>query len=244
MLISTFETFYLMLLETKQQIESGAFFDIGDEKNVQNSKIDVFQNKLCKFIKDQDSKIAYEQGKLASIQFQEVLYVMVALADELFLEMDWEGKSFWRANLLEQKFFNSNQSGEKLLLNLDKFLREQNAQDNDIGVIYLYAFSLGFKGKLRYEKDLDFYLQALKNNIFYTIYRQSPKLFKEEGPLFVQSSENMLVEKQPAKDQSMKVWLKIGLACFGMYLLIGQIIWHVETYNIWSVLDKVTEKRV
>jgi|GEM_PF-1420475 len=236
LLISSFEAFYLMLVEAKKQIEKNAFFLVNDSKDEKESKIAAFQNRLYVFVKEKDSMIAYEDGKLASDAFQEVVYVMISLADELFLSFDWDGKKYWRTHLLEQKFFSTNQAGEKLLTNLDKFLQERHVQDSEIGLIYLYALALGFQGKLRYEADIDFYLHNLKEQVFYTIYKQSPKLYKKADVLFSQATENVFIEKAQSRDTTLKWLFKMFIVCGAVYLFASHVLWHVETHITWKLL--------
>lgn len=242
-LIESFEAFFMLLVSKKAQIENGVFFSLNestssDESNQKNLITAAFQNQLYQFIKEKDSKIASENGKIAAAQFQEIAYIMVALADEIFLSLDWDGKAYWRQNSLERKLFGTNQSGEKLLINLNTFLKERNAQDNELGLIYLYTISLGFKGKLRYEQDLNFYVQALKERIFYTIYNRSTNMFKEHKKLFDQGEENIAVDKF-LQENPMKNLIKLFIGTSGAYLFASQLIWHFETYKIWNMIHEV-----
>jgi len=236
LLISQFEAFYLLLLEAKKQVENDAFFSVNDLDDEKDQKIAAFQNRLYVFIKEKDAGIAYENGKLASDAFQEVIYIMVALADEMFLSFDWAGKQYWRTHLLEQKFFGTNQAGEKLLANLDQFLQERNVKDSEIGLIYLYALALGFQGKLRYAADLDFYLRALKEQVFFTIYKHAPKLDKKQEMLFDQTTENVFVEKAQNRDNSMRFMLKLCAIVGGVYLFASHVLWHSQTHATWRLI--------
>jgi len=240
LMINIFEEFYTLLLKYKQQVDNEIFFDINDSEEEKNKKIENVQNRLYLFIKDKDAKIAYENGKIASIQFQEVIYIMCALADELFLELDWEGKAYWRTHLLERKFFNTNQAGEKLLMNLDAFLKERNVSDNEVGLIYLYALALGFKGRLRFEEDMAFYLKTLKDNLFSTIYRHAPHFFrKQENVLFKQALQTVFADKIANKDMRIAKWTRIALACVGIYLITSAVVWNIHTNSVWLMIANV-----
>lgn len=241
LLIDAFESFYLILLEMKAQIDSDTFFSTNDIQEEKDNKIAIYQNRLYQFIKEKDAMIAYENGKIASDAFAEVIYIMVAVADEIFLSIDWEGKVYWRRHLLEQKFFDTSCAGEKLLLNLDQFLRERNVQDSEIGMIYLYALACGFKGKLRYEENVDLYLNALKEQIFYTIFQQSPKLY-QNGTLFNQAIENIFVKNNDIVDNRMRLLKKLGLIFLGVYLAISHIIWYMNIYSTSHMLKEIELK--
>lgn len=238
-LITSFEMFCLMLFLAKKQLENEVFFSVNDEDEEKNNKTAAYQNSLYVFIKEQDTMIAFENGKLASNAFQEVIYIMVSLADELFLAAEWEGKKYWRSHLLEYNFFGTNQGGERFLINFENFIKERNSQDSELGLIYLYTLAFGFKGALRYDDDADIKIKELKEKIFYSIYRHSPKLFnKENNVLFEQALENVVIESMQMQDNSLAVLTKIFLICLGVYLVASHVIWQMHTAPAWNVIKE------
>ena len=74
---------------------------------------------------------------------------MAALADEIFLYLDWPGREAWRANLLEFKLFQSYRAGEEIFRRIEALLRTRDPADSELAKIYLMAIALGFRGQPR-----------------------------------------------------------------------------------------------
>lgn len=241
LLIRSFEEFYLLLLAGLKQVENGVFFSANDTDSEKESKVAAYQNRLYVFIKEKDAQIASEFGKVASDAFSDVIYTMLSLADELFLSKEWDGKVYWRNHLMEQRFFYTSAAGQKLLLKLDKFLQERHSQDNEMGTVYLYALALGFKGKLRYADDIEEYVQVLKEQIFYTIYQQAPRLYKQQSVLFSQATDNIFAEQPASRDTRVNVLKKLLFLSAGLYLIASSLIWNIQTRPTWNELKRIED---
>lgn len=83
----------------------------------------------------------------------ELQYALVALSDEIFLNLEWPGKNFWKANLLEIKFSKSQSAGETIFKKIDSILTRKNFLSTETAIIYLKLLALGFQGKYRGEKS-------------------------------------------------------------------------------------------
>jgi len=56
---------------------------------------------LLGLLNRQEAEVRRTGGEYASAIYRRAQYVMAALADEIFLYLDWPGREAWRANLLE-----------------------------------------------------------------------------------------------------------------------------------------------
>lgn len=240
LLFDSFESFYLILLWHRKRIEGEVFFDVNDDEERKNIKISELQNILYAFIREKNQQVIAENGKLAGVAFEEVVYIMVSLADELFLNIEWEGKPFWRKNLLEYRFFNTNCAGEKLFTNVESFF--QGNADKDLGLVYLYAISLGFKGKFRYADEGEQYLLNLREQLFYSVYRKTPKLYKEGVQLF-EGSENVFAEKVIRPDNQLRKVLRLGMIFAAIYLVVSHALWVYETRQTFAILGRSVSDR-
>ena len=77
----------------------------------------------------------------------EVQYLMAALADEVFLTLEWQGKAAWRNWLLETEFFRSRDAGETVFERIDRLLLKEDPADKELAAVYLAALALGFRGR-------------------------------------------------------------------------------------------------
>ena len=105
-----------------------------------------------------------QAGEFAGAHFQESLYAMVALLDEVFLAFSWEGKDRWEDNLMEKQIFHTQVAGELIFRKIESLIQANDPVRRDIAVIYLMTIALGFKGKFRGEDDegrLHWYRQQL-----------------------------------------------------------------------------------
>jgi type VI secretion system protein ImpK len=105
-----------------------------------------------------------QAGEFAGSHFQEALYSMVALLDEIFLAFSWDGKDRWEDNLMEKQIFHTQVAGELIFRKVEALIQANDPVRRDISVIYLMILALGFKGKFRGEDDegrLHWYRQQL-----------------------------------------------------------------------------------
>ena len=108
----------------------------------------------------------------------EAQYVMAALADDVFIHLNWEGKHAWTSNLLEAALFGSHTAGEKVFEKLDRLLRDRDPADRSLAAVYLNALSLGFRGKYYGVNDHG-RLRRYRNELFAFIFRQPADLVND-----------------------------------------------------------------
>lgn len=86
--------------------------------------------------------------------FKEAQYVMVAMADEVFLRLDWNGRGLWTSRPLEaEEPFYSHVAGERIFQRIDEIVREREAVPVELLAVYLAALALDFQGKYRYASE-------------------------------------------------------------------------------------------
>src|SRR5580658_64213 len=73
---------------------------------------------------ERQSLEAGQGGAFAYEVYREAQYVMAALADEIFLHLDWEGRSRW--TLLESELFHSHAAGEVFFQRVEDLLRQRD----------------------------------------------------------------------------------------------------------------------
>lgn len=106
----------------------------------------------------------------AAQYYRDAEYAMVALADEIFLNLDWTGREEWEDRLLETEFFNSQIAGEKLFDNVDAILGRRDPGEAEVARIYYLALRLGFQG--RYRGDDLSAIEKVQRNLLGRFYKQ------------------------------------------------------------------------
>ena len=73
---------------------------------------------LVSFLKTQEAGALRLPG-IRPDNYLDAQYVMAATADEVFLNIPWDGRPYWTDNLLESSLFESHVAGERLFRKLD-----------------------------------------------------------------------------------------------------------------------------
>jgi type VI secretion system protein ImpK len=177
-------------------------------------------------------------GAFAFEVYREAQYVMAALADEIFLHLEWEGKLTWP--LLESRLFQSHIAGEAVFDRLDRLLQRRDPFYLDLAAVYFMALALGFQGRYRGEPSGD-RLEQYRRQLFVMIYRRNPKLFGAVGPLFPQNYQSTLEKAVARKLPSERVWLLLVLAVLLAWLAVSQYAWTSVTRDVSCLICRVTE---
>lgn len=153
------------------------------------------------------------------------LYVMSALADELFiLELDWAGRQAWLDVLLEYRLFRSRNAGAHFFALANKLLesRIRDPLQVDMAAVMVLALQLGFKGKYRGENE-DGELRELRNALFRLVVREHGA--RMPGPAFPQALQQLLPGGTPARLAPLTPWYMGALVMIFAYLLISSALW-------------------
>ncbi len=166
-------------------------------------------------------------GAFAAELYREAQYVMAALADEIFLHLNWEGRANWP--LLESRLFQTHYAGEAFFSRLDRMLQRRDPFYLDLAHVYFLALSLGFQGKYRGEPDQE-PLERYRQQLFALLYRRPPQLFSSDLPLFPQSYENRLDRGRGRRLPDQRVWLAL-VACVLLF-------WFAASHLAWTSVSK------
>ena len=179
-------------------------------------------------------------GSYGAEFYKEAQYVMVALADEIFLHMQWEGQRAWVTNLLEAKIFRTHAAGQFFFEKLDRLLREQNPVYKDLAAVYLMALSLGFKGKY-YGMDDRGKLARYRLQLFTFIYGREPDLDDETRYVFPEAYYHNVREESQRKLSDPRKWILVLLLVMVVYVTATQMFWMQFTQEVNTVNQSITK---
>lgn len=200
---------------------------------------DAVWPRLLSMLKQQALDAGRLGGVFAAEVYREAQYVMAALADEVFLHLDWDGRSSWR--LLESELFHTHAAGEILFERLDLLLRQRDPVYNDLAAIYLMALSLGFQGKYRGQDDGG-RLALYRRQLFAMIYRQDPQLFGSEQPLLPQTEKYTLAGGKARHLPDPRVWWWLVLFVLLAWVAVTQFLWLSLSGDVNCMMRQVTGK--
>ncbi|MDR1362180.1 MAG: DotU family type IV/VI secretion system protein [Holosporaceae bacterium] len=171
---------------------------------------------------------------------REIIYLMAAIADEIFLNMAWDGKKYWEDNMLEERFFGSQVAGEVIFEKINELLMGKQLPSTEKAEIYLKALSLGFRGKFRgLEEEL-----AQIN-----IYRARLYDFIDRHEASITDSRSLLFQKEYARtiptmhrkllpDAALVTYISSFFVF--MFLVISSMVWMLETSDLKKLLRDIS----
>jgi len=236
-----FHEFFRKVIHQKQRIrdheERTTAAEETDEAGTRQGDAQALSTYLLSVLEQQ----ALEAGRLggeygASID-KEAQYVMAALADEIFLYLEWEGKEAWKSHLLEVKLFKTHVAGELFYKRLDKLLKERDTALTGMAILYLLALSLGFRGKFR-DKDDKGQLDYYRGQLFAFIYRKNPDLFNVSRRLFPEAYAYTLEQGTGKMLPRISRWIGSIILIVIVYLIISHVLWLDLTNDMMHILEE------
>ncbi|MCP4113404.1 MAG: DotU family type IV/VI secretion system protein [Desulfobacteraceae bacterium] len=236
-LLKQFQDFY------REVMHQRAFIGRTSENEAHTEKTDshpIFAE-LLNMLESQAAEARRQGGEYGVSFYKDAQYVMAALADDIFLNMDWEGKETWKSNLLEFKLFNTYTAGEIFFYKIDKLLKARDPSYMEMAAVYFLAISLGFKGKYKGKPDRG-ELDAYRGQLFTFIFQKNPDVLDGTGNLFPQTYTSTIAKEEGDKLPHLKWWIfvTIGLLLFPLVLSHG--IWVFNTYELNQILDSILNK--
>jgi type IV/VI secretion system ImpK/VasF family protein len=232
----------LNTLSGKQQITSLAVrgsLDTMPDPNCEQTSLTllVWQNMITLFRRN-GIQILRAAGKPTD-NYLDAQYIMAAFADDIFVHLNWEGRTAWTSNLLETALFQSHVSGEKFFDKLDRLLRHRDPANRSLAAVYLSALSLGFRGKY-YGLNDHGKLRRYRRDLYDFIFNKPADLLNESKLAFPDSYVQNVRREKRKKLTNPRVWLAVlGMVLF-TYLAASHVIW----WRLTSPLEKVNNEIV
>lgn len=237
-ILESFEDFYKELIRQKQRALTCPYKDEPATSLELESFVKTILLKLQKTLETQALNSMRIGGHIAHHHYTDAQYIMCALCDEIFLNLNWSGKRFWEENLLESKIFQSHTSGENFFTNLDDFLNYPDPLKIDIATVYLVTLGTGFKGKYKDMDDLG-RIQGYKNQLFLFINRKTPELFRGHEKLFKQPYAFTIKSGEQKNIQSPHRWYWAFSAISAIFLIFSYAMIHFSTIDISTAAQNI-----
>ena len=234
--IKQFHSFYSEIIAQKKIINS-----IKSSPDKLEFEKDIFisiHNRLFNLLESQEIEAKRRGGVYGTAFHKDAQYIMAALADEVFIHIDWEGKKSWQLNLLEHKFFETNSAGEIFFKKLDKLLQEKDPSMIELGALYFFALSLGFRGKFWGASDSG-QIGYYRNQLYNYIFRKRPDINDLSKKLFPQAYLYTLFQNEVRKLPYVKNWIILIFALVGIFLIFSHVIWGNITSDLIKVVNDI-----
>ncbi len=171
--------------------------------------------------------------------YKEAQYVMAVLADEIFLNLNWSGRSAWKADLLETRLFGTYNAGDQFFTRLKALLESGSQAQSELAIVYLLALSLGFKGRYRGISSTS-KLDDYRRQLFHYISNRQPELMDEAMRLCPQAYDHTANEATIRWLPSPSRWYALLAASVIFYLFVSHFVWSSVTSDLHDLLDRLT----
>jgi type VI secretion system protein ImpK len=198
---------------------------------------------LLGLLNRQEAEVRRTGGEYASAIYRRAQYVMAALADEIFLYLDWPGREAWRANLLEFKLFQSYRAGEEIFRRIEALLRTRDPADSELAKIYLMAIALGFRGELRGPEG-QARVDVYRRELYTFLTHRDPGTPREPQSLFPEAYQsNVEASGAGRRLSAARRWLLAGLLLALVWIVVSHRVWLGLVKDLSPLVDEINQAR-
>jgi type VI secretion system protein ImpK len=168
--------------------------------------------------------------------FQEAQYLMVAMADEVFLRLEWPGRAQWSQKPMESQIFRSHDAGERFFRRLDEVLGGRATASTEILTVYLTALALGFSGRYGGASPRP---EEYRLRLSAHLSRVEPDLVLPDPDLIPEAHEHTLGDAKRSLLPSFSTGIIPLIAVFVGWIIVAQVVWAYRTSDVNKQLDRI-----
>jgi len=244
-LLKQFDEFYHEVIRQKKNVKlytenssAKEVSEASEEAQAEKATIHPIQLILLNMLEQQVVEARRQGGEYGVAFYKEIQYVMASLADEIFLNMDWEGKAAWKSNLLESQLFGTYFAGEHFFQKVDKLLKDRDPAYTEMAAVYLLALSLGFKGKFSGNTNGS-HLEFYRRQLYAFIFKSKPGLLVEGRKLFPDTYAHTLEHGSEGRLPYLKWWIGLIALLIVVFLIVSHGIWTHVTSDLIEIVEKI-----
>lgn len=202
--------------------------------------VNTIQRRLSLLLEEQALQSTVQAGEFAISSFQDALYAMVALADEIFLNLPWNGQKQWENNLLESRFFQTQIAGELIFEKIEELVSTNDPMRADLAIVYLLILGLGFKGRYRAEDANPEKLNLYRQQLYTMINRHPSTLFEPGRAHLIESCYDHVLDSIISKGlPEIRMWLYTFFGIIGVYLFASTVLWYMLVRDMDVALSNI-----
>ncbi|MBI1954667.1 MAG: DotU family type IV/VI secretion system protein, partial [Proteobacteria bacterium] len=200
------------------------------------------QRKLRLILEEQAMRSLKQVGDFAANHYKEAQYIMVALADEIFINLDWFGKEQWENTLLETQLYHTQIAGEQVFKRLESLLEANDPVRSDVAIIYLMTLGLGFRGKYRGLDDQQ-KISWYRHQLFQMIERRPSNLFNPGRPYLIKTCYDYTLKEPVGRGlPNIRKWIYVFASVLGLYCFISYIAWYKLIREMGEVVQYILDQ--
>ena len=176
-------------------------------------------------------------GEYGVLYYREAQYVMAALADEIFLTLDWPGRDYWRNDLLETRLFETYNAGDAFFKRMEKLLKTGDRVQAEIAIVYLLALTFGFRGRYAGGRD-EVRIAEYRRQLYYYIYQKRPNLSDPSHRLAPQAYQHTQMSPLARLLPSPGRWVWLFVGVVALYSITAHFIFNDALAPLLEALDR------
>ncbi len=237
-----FQAFYYEVLRQKERALRLSFPEEAIENSDLQSIVDDIQKKLRTLLQDQALKMEHSVGVGNSIYFRDAQYVMVALADEIFLNLKWPGIKNWEKHLLEAQLFQTQIAGELFFKKLDALLESADPMREELASLYFMALSLGFRGQY-YHVDDHQKIKHYLDHLYRLVQHRPSTLFHPGRSQLIHQCYDYTLTEPPGRGlPDNRLWALTLGGIFVFYIFVTYVVWYKLASEVHEALNLIFEQ--
>jgi type VI secretion system protein ImpK len=244
LLVAQFREFYREVIRLKRLVKTGVWTPVavaatpGAEGAEGNESINAVWQRLLTLLERQELAAGRISGDYMMEFYKEAQFLMAALADDIFLHIDWPGREVWHEHLLEAKLFNTHSAGDAFFEKLNNLLQARDPINAELAKIYLMCLSLGFLGKYRDATDFS-PIDDYRNRLFDFLKQSEGEAGQQPFRLFTQAYGHMLTQGKEKRLPNPRRWI-IALTVLVLTLFgFSQLLWADLTSEMRTLLHQI-----
>jgi type VI secretion system protein ImpK len=238
-----FQQFHAELCRLQERLREGnAAFDFDAPADTRGAGLSASAawRRILNILERQEQDAVRQGGDLGLEIYKRAQYAMAALADEIFLNLDWPGRDAWRQNLVEAKLFDTHRAGEELFERIDDLLRDRDSGQAEIARVYLSVLALGFQGKYRGRPDAEQEIEVIRRRLYRFIFGRDPRVVRGREAVVPQTYMGM-VERPRVELPHLKPWIW-AIVLVTLVWAVGQhLIWQHTVEHIDPLVERILE---
>ena len=243
-LIEKFQQFHAEVIRLKARVTAGAWVFQGEEtaglaESVAKESPTAVWRRLVSLLERQSLDAAHQGGDFAVEIYKRAQYAMAALADEIFLHVDWVGRDSWREHLLEAKFFNSHRAGDELFERIEDLLHDRDALFSELARVYLMVLGLGFQGRYRGKPDAEETIAIYRRRLFRFIYGRDPQAVHGNQYVVPQAYSATLDEAVSTELPYLRPWLWAMVAAVVLWIGGSFAVWKYSIQDLIPLIQRI-----
>lgn len=259
-LVTWFRAFYNEVVRVKQSIEAGVpvttrhvsallEVSVGEAPEApqqeglirQDAALEAVlavRQRLMKVLERQENAAEKIGGEHSFKLYKLAQYVMAALADEVLLNLDWQGRLLWSDYLLESRLFKSAAAGGRVFDMIDHILQDRDAGTVELAKVCMMALVLDFQGRYRGARDLA-PLARYRDALYAFIAGHDASLDRDRPVLVPQAYASTLSGGFAEMLPNPRRWIWVLVFITVTLLLISTVVWGRLTSELKPELNEI-----